>query len=149
MLVNRVLWNAYLVYHMMGQSRFPFKPLEVIKHLQSRRVRTMVRHAYRTVPYYRETMDRLGLKVEDLQNAEDLAKLPLIEPSQLQRHPEYFISTARPMSAYLRLRTAGSTGDPRSVYHTPAAIFQNAAHGERERSIITSLVVGGSVIAKQ
>jgi phenylacetate-CoA ligase len=140
MLITRLFWNAYIAYQMMGQSRFPFKPLEMIKHLQSRRVRAMVAHAYRTVPYYRETMDRLGLKVEDFQNAEDLAKLPLIEPSQLQRHPDYFTSTAQPTSGCLHLRTAGSTGDPRSVYHTPGAIFQNAAHGERERCIVTSLV---------
>ncbi len=139
MLMTRLLWDAYLAYYMMGQPSLPFKPLEMIKHLQSRRVRTMVRHAYRTVPYYRETMDRLGLKVEDFQNAEDLAKLPLIEPSQLQRHPEYFTSTAQPIHHYLHLRTAGSTGDPRSVYHTPGAIFQNAAHGERERCMITPL----------
>jgi phenylacetate-CoA ligase len=139
-LITRLIWNAYLAYQMMGQSRFPFKPLEMIRHFQSRRVRTMVTHAYRTVPYYRETMDRLGLKVKDFQNAEDLAKLPLIEPSQPQRHPDYFTSTVQPMSGYLHLRTAGSTGDPRSVYHTPGAVFQNAAHGERERYIITSLI---------
>jgi len=140
MLITRLFWNTYLAYQMMGQSRLPFKPLETIKRLQARRVRKMVAHAYRTVPYYRETMDRLGLKVGDFQNAGDLAKLPLIEPSQLQRHPEYFTSTAQPISCYLRLYTGGSTGDPRSVYHTPGAIFQNAAHGERERCIITSLI---------
>jgi len=139
-LITCFFWNAYLVYQMKGQSRLPFKPLKTIHRIQAQRVRKMVAHAYRTVPYYRETMDRLGLKVKDFQNAEDLAKLPLIEPSQLQRHPEYFISTAKPIRRYLRLHTGGSTGDPRSVYHTPGAIFQNAAHGERERCIITSLV---------
>jgi phenylacetate-CoA ligase len=140
MLITRLYWNTYLAYQMIGQSRLPFKPLKTIKRLQAWRVRKMVAYAYRTVPYYRETMDRLGLKVEDFQNAEDLAKLPLIEPSQLQRHPDYFTSTAQPMSGYLHLRTAGSTGDPRSVYHTSGALFQNAAHGERERCIITSLI---------
>ena len=140
MLIIRLFWNTYLAYQMMGQSRLPFKPLETIKRLQAWRVRKMVAHAYRTVPYYRETMDRLGLKVGDFQNAGDLAKLPLIEPSQLQRHLEYFTSTAQPVRRYLRLHTGGSTGEPRSVYHTPGAIFQNAAHGERERCIITSLI---------
>jgi phenylacetate-CoA ligase len=125
---------------MMGQASFPFKPLETIKRIQAQRVRKMVAHAYRTVPYYRETMDRLGLKVKDFQNAEDLSKLPLIEPLQFQRHPEYFTSTAQPIKRYLRLHTGGSTGEPRSVFHTPGAIFQNAAHGERERCIITSIV---------
>jgi len=140
MLITRLFWNTYLAYQMMGQSRLPFRPLETIKHLQASRVRKMVAHTYRTVPYYRETMDRLGLKVEDFHSTEDLAKLPLIEPHQLQRDPDYFTSNAQPIRRYLRLRTAGSTGDPRSVYHTPEAILQNAAHGERERCIITSLI---------
>jgi phenylacetate-CoA ligase len=140
MLTTRLFWSVYLAYHMLGQARLPFKSLEMIKRIQARRVRAMVDHAYWTVPYYRETMDRLGLKVEDFHSTEDLAKLPLIEPHQLQHHPEYFTSTAQPISRYLRLHTGGSTGDPRSVYHTPGAIFQNAAHGERERYIITSLI---------
>ena len=139
-LITRLFWNTYLAYQLTGQARFPFKPLETIKRIQAQRVRKMVAHAYRTVPYYRETMDRLGLEVKDFQKAEDLTKLPLIEPSQLQRHPEYFISTAQPIRRYLCLHTGGSTGDPRSVYHTPGAIFQNAAHGERERCMITSIV---------
>jgi len=139
-LITRLLWNAYLAWHMAGQAGFPFKPLATIKEIQSRRVRKMVGHAYRTVPYYRETMDRLGLKSGDFRKAEDLAKLPLIEPSRLQHDPEYFTSTARPARRYLRLHTGGSTGDPRSVYHTPEAILQNAAHGERERCVLTSLV---------
>ena len=77
MLITRLYWNAYLAYQMMGQSRLLFKPLKTIKRSQSQRVRKMVAHAYRTVPYYRETMDRLGWKVEDFQNAEDLSEYRL------------------------------------------------------------------------
>jgi len=77
MLITRLYWNAYLAYQMMGQSRLPFKPLKTIKRSQSQRVREMVAHVYRTVPYYRETMDRLGWKVEDFQNAEDLSEYRL------------------------------------------------------------------------
>lgn len=139
-LITRFKGSITLGYYMMGQTHFPFRPLETIKRIQAQRVRKMVAHAYRSVPYYRDTMDRFGLKVEDFQDAEDLVKLPLIEPSQLQRDPEYFTSRAQPISHYIRLRTGGSTGDPRSVYHTPGAILQNAAHGERERCITASLV---------
>ena len=56
-------------------------------------MRSIVRHAYSTVPYYRETMDRLGLTPADLGTAADLAKLPILEPWQLTRDPEYFVST--------------------------------------------------------
>ncbi|MDI7277104.1 MAG: hypothetical protein QME94_14105, partial [Anaerolineae bacterium] len=96
--------------------------------------------AYRYVPYYRETMDRLGLRPSDFRAADDLARLPILEREQLQRDPEYFCSTAQPRDRYLALRSGGSCGAPRTVYHDARAIFQNAAHGERERCIYTALL---------
>jgi phenylacetate-CoA ligase len=140
MLLSRLMWNGYLAYHLCGQDRFPFKPLKAIKRLQSRRVRSMALHAYRNVPYYRETMRRLGLHPDDLQTADDLMKLPLIERSRLQRDPEYFVSESHRLDGCLKLRTGGSTGIPCTIYHDAAALFQNAAFGERERSMITPLV---------
>jgi phenylacetate-coenzyme A ligase PaaK-like adenylate-forming protein len=140
MWLTRLMWSAYLTYHMRGQAQFPFKSLDAIKRTQARRVRNMVSHAYRTVPYYRETMDRLGLLPSDFQSADDLSKLPLLERDYLQRDPEYFVSTAQPLNRYLMLRSGGSTGTPCTLYHDTTALFKNAAHGERERSMITALV---------
>jgi phenylacetate-CoA ligase len=80
----------------------------------------MVRHAYQHVPYYRETMRRLGLGPADFESVEDLAKLPLIERDQLQRDPEYFVSRAEPLAKYVELHTSGSTGEPITFFrHTP------------------------------
>ncbi len=135
--LNRLRGSAYLAYHARGQTRFPFQPIESIERAQTRRVRHMVSHAYRSVPYYRETMDRLGLRPTDLRTAADLARLPIIEPGQVQRDPEYFVSSAQPLDRYLKLRSGGSSGAPRTVYHDGAALLQNAAHGERNRSLLT------------
>ncbi len=140
MWLSRLMWSAYLAYHLRGQAQFPFKSLDTIKRTQARRVQCIVSHAYRTVPYYRETMNRLGLLPSDFQSADDLPKLPLLERYYLQRDPEYFVSTAQPLNRYLMLRSGGSTGTPCTVYHDTAALFQNAAHGERERSMIKELV---------
>jgi hypothetical protein len=76
MILSRLMWNGYLAYHLYGQNRFPFQPPDMIKRVQMRRVRNMVLHAYRTVPYYRETMDRLGLTADHFHTADDLARLP-------------------------------------------------------------------------
>ena len=140
MWLTRLMWSAYLTYHLRGQAQFPFKSLDSIRRVQARRVQSMVSHAYRNVPYYRETMDRLSLKPFDFRGAEDLTKLPILERDHLQRDPEYFVSTAQSLNSYLMLRSGGSTGTPCTVYHDTAALFQNAAHGERERSMITALV---------
>lgn len=137
MLITRLYWTAYLAFHLRGQATYAFQPLETIRRDQARRTHSIVTYAYRHVPYYRETMKRPGLLPADFQSADDLTKLPVIERNQLKRDPEYFVSQAQPIERYLRLRTGGSTGEPRTVYHDLAALFQSRAHHERERSIIT------------
>jgi phenylacetate-CoA ligase len=97
-------------------------------------------YAARYVPYYRDTLRRIGLRADDIRTAADLARLPLIERRQLQRDPEYFVSTRTPLRRLVELRSGGSTGAPCSVYHDAAALFQNAAHSERDRSIRTGLL---------
>lgn len=139
-LLTRMYWSAYLAYHLRGQPQYPFKPLADIRRDQARRVRRMVAYAYRHVPYYRETMDRLSLRPADFQVADDLAKLPVLERCQIQKDPEYFVSKAQPLEHYLRLRSGGSTGAPCTIYQDPRALFQNRARGERESPILTRLI---------
>lgn len=140
MILERFYWSLYLAWHLRGQAGYPFRPPAAIRRDQARRVRAMVAFAYRYVPYYRETMDRLGLRPSDFRGVDDLARLPLLEREQLQRDPEYFVSTARPLDGYLRLRSGGSTGAPRTVYYDTAALFQDRAHAEREGRVIARFV---------
>jgi phenylacetate-CoA ligase len=137
-LLTKLGWSAYLARQLARQARFPFATAEQVAHEQSRRVRAMVRHAYRTVPHYRETIDRLGLQPDALRSAVDLASLPILERETLQRDPEHLTSTTLAAHDRLTLRTGGSTGAPRAVHHSTRSIVENAAHGERERSIVAA-----------
>ena len=114
----------------------------MIARAQRRRLRAIVAHAYRHVPYYRETFDRLGLAPGGLETVADLARLPILEREQLQRDPEYFVSRARPIESYAKLRTGGSSGRPLSVFCDPLALFRGAAHRRR------FLYVGETVIGR-
>ena len=84
-------------------------------------------HAHEHVPYYRETMRRLGLAPSDFRSAEDLTKLPLVEREQLQADPEYFTSRAQPLASYFEVRTSGSTGEP--------VVFFRHVRGPLQRSL--------------
>lgn len=137
---SRLRWGFYFAWHLRGQAKFAFRPWADIERAQAERVRRMVGYAYRTVPYYRETFDRLGLKPTDFKSADDLARLPILERAQIQSDPEYFCSRERDKADLLQLRSGGSTGAPRQVFHDLRGVFQNAAHGERERSIWTRLI---------
>jgi phenylacetate-CoA ligase len=125
---------------MRGQARIPFRPPAELERLQNRHMRAMLRHAYASVPHYRESMDRLHLRPEDFRSGDDLRRLPLIETGDLREHADRFLSNASPRDSYFPLRTGGSTGDPRLIYHNAAGIFRNAAHGERERSLVCGLL---------
>ena len=135
----RRLWaTAYLAGRMRGERRAAFAPPALLRARQSGRVRRMVRRAARTVPYYRETFRRLGLRPEDFRGVEDLARLPIIEPEALSAEPLRFLSAAYPVDSCVKLYTGGSTGKPRVVYHSLDGILQNAAQGERDRAPIVA-----------
>ncbi len=140
MFAKRLFWTGHLAWHLRGQARYPFRPLEAIRRDQARRVRSMVAYACRHVPYYRETMGRLGLVPSDFRRAEDLAKLPIVERELLQNEPEYLSSDLYPLGNCLRLHTSGTSGTPRDVYCDPRSLFLSSAHNERDRSIITTVI---------
>jgi phenylacetate-CoA ligase len=137
---SRLAWSAYLAYHLRGQARFPFQSPQAIARVRDRRVRQMVLHAFRTVPYYRELLPRLGLSPADFRTADDLARLPILEREDVQANPHAFFSTAHPADRCLGMSTGGSTGKPVVVLWDAASILQNAAHAERERSMLTKLI---------
>lgn len=136
-MIRALGWNAYLAFHMWGQQNVPFTSPDQLRRQQSRRVRRMVRYAYRHVPYYRDTMSHLGIRPDQIQGAEDLSRLPLIDRNDLRRDPQAFVSRAVDLSTCLHLLSSGSCGTPNTIWHDPASVFQNAAHGERERPGMT------------
>ncbi|MGH2956959.1 MAG: phenylacetate--CoA ligase family protein [Solirubrobacterales bacterium] len=138
-LATRLAWTAHVVRRAPFEARFPFRPPAAIERAQTRRLAATVAHAHEHVPYYRETMRRIGLAPGEVRSVADLARLPLIERDQVQRDPEYFLSRAEPLDSYVELRSGGSTGDPLSLFHHPFSLFEQAVYTERRRSIISRL----------
>lgn len=134
-ILERLYWTAYTILRTRSQGRYAFKPLAAIRRDQTRRLRTMVAHAYRRVPYYGETMDRLGLAPADIRTVEDLARLPVIEREQLQRDPEYFVATGTRLDRCLCCPSSGSSGAPVFVYYDAQALFRTTVHAGRTIAI--------------
>jgi phenylacetate-CoA ligase len=111
--------------------RLPFSSPAAIERAQRRQLRATIAHAHEHVPYYRETMHRLGLGPADFETAGDLARLPLLDREQVQRDPEYFVSRAEPLASYGVLHTSGSTGEPMAIFRHVPGIFQQALGFER------------------
>lgn len=103
--------RAKLYYHELKRSQW--LSAADMKKLQEMKLRALVQHSYRHVPFYREMMDNLGLGPKDIQTVEDLQKLPLLS-KQAVRENLYFslLSDNHDKKKIIRISTSGSTGEP-------------------------------------
>lgn len=100
------------------QPEIETMPVEEIKKLQSEKLVKQVKHVYEHVPYYRDLMDKKGVKPEDIHGIEDLHKLPFIEKSDLRESYPYGM-LAVPLEDCVRIQsTSGTTGKRVIAYYT-------------------------------
>ncbi|WP_080799534.1 phenylacetate--CoA ligase family protein [Arabiibacter massiliensis] len=74
------------------------------------KLKNIVAHAYRTVPFYRESMDEAGVNPASIKTAEDLKRLPVIDKSTVRSQPRRFVSSEAGKMNLLRVHTSGTTG---------------------------------------
>lgn len=60
-LISKLYWNAYTLWHARREARLPYTPVDQILAMRDQRFRGMVKHAYQTVPFYRRLLDDLRL----------------------------------------------------------------------------------------
>jgi phenylacetate-CoA ligase len=95
--------------------------------LQSAKLRSIVSRAYSTVPFYREQLDRYGIKPAEFRGLEDLKDLPIITRTDIQDTPlEDLIPGSMRLENCVRRNTGGSTGKPITVCATPESIEYEA-----------------------
>jgi phenylacetate-CoA ligase len=138
--LERAYWNAFVLWHARNETSLPYWPLEKILEIQTRRVRAMVAHAYRTVPFYRQAMEERRLRPDDFKSAADLCKLPLLSSEQIARSPEQFLSRQFAAGVTLRLNSSGTQGFVKPVYHDPVAVMLALAYGHRQRVVLSRFV---------
>jgi phenylacetate-CoA ligase len=136
---TRLIFTGTVALRTLTAPRAPFRSPASIERAQRRRLRSIVRHAYRHVPYYRETMDEIGLRQEDIRTVADLKRLPLIGRRDIQRDPIRFASRARPLDRYLETHTGGSSGAPLTVFRDPLSL-REVGHSERAAAVARKLV---------
>lgn len=85
-------------------------PLERQQAYQDEQLAALIRHAYATVPYYREVFDGLKLKPDDVKTAADLPKLPILDKETVRRRFDDLLSKGWPAGRFLPGHTGGTTG---------------------------------------
>ncbi len=78
--------------------------------MQWRRVREMLAHAYGQTRFYRQVLDGVGVRPEDIRNFDDYLRVPLLRKVDVQnRAAEMMAQNVRPHFSFM---TSGSTGRP-------------------------------------
>lgn len=104
---------AYLTDYRRDQWLAP----EQIAALQWQRLKRLLEHCEREVPYYRRRWRELGITVADVRNLDDYAQLPLLTKADIRQHFDELKADSW-RGRLLYKATGGSTGDPMRFGYT-------------------------------
>jgi phenylacetate-CoA ligase len=104
-----------LYYEELKRSQW-LKPTDVRK-LQEAKLRAIVQHAYRHVPFYREMLDSLGVCPEEIQGLDDLRKLPIVDKETVRANLYFnLLSNNHNKWHIARINASGSTCEPSTYF---------------------------------
>ena len=100
------------------QPEIETMPVEEIRKIQNEKLVKQVKYVYDNVKYYRDLMDKKGVKPEDIQSTDDLYKLPFLKKDDL-REAYPFGLLATDMKNCVRIQsTSGTTGKRVVAFYT-------------------------------
>jgi len=100
-----------------------------LKEYQNEKLRILINHVYKNVPYYNDLFKKLRLTPTDIRNTDDLLKLPILTKKDLRenfRNGE-IINKNIHKKQLMFIGTSGSTGEPLQYYITKDAYSFNIA----------------------
>ena len=108
---GKVFWNTY---NFLQESQWWNK--EKLEEYQMQQLSKLLHHAYENVPYYRKIFDERGLKPKDIQNFDDMKKLPCLTKKIIRENLQDLFAQNYPLSRFEYVTTGGSTGIPLGFY---------------------------------
>src|SRR5690625_3914354 len=76
--LRRQRYNHHFHTHFFRLKQMEHWPKSAIKAFQDRKAVDLVRHAYKTVPFYRTFYGDHGVDIESISSCEDLQNLPIL-----------------------------------------------------------------------
>jgi phenylacetate-CoA ligase len=96
--------------HYRALLRTQFDPPEVVRARQWQAVTAMLRHAYETVPFWREHLDGAGLHPDRVCSPDNYRAVPVLTKHDLRSRRDDLVSSRYDPATLRRKRTSGSTG---------------------------------------
>src|SRR5258708_15503544 len=107
--------------HFKRLQQTQYEPPEAIEARQWAAARSLLEHAYATVPFYRQRLDEAGVRPIAIRNFEDFRQIPVLTKSDLRSHQSSLISRAYSRDGLHLKQTSGSTGVAVEVFVDEAA----------------------------
>ena len=101
-------------YRRLRRTQYESEP--TIRDRQWAAVQAMLRHAYATVPYYRQRLDEAGLPPQRVRDWDDFRRVPVLTKADIRAQGDRMLSDRYDKAALHAKRTSGSTGVPLDVW---------------------------------
>lgn len=86
--------------------------IEELRQLQWAKLKKLVEHCYKNVPYYNKMFDDMGIRPNDIKSLEDFSHLPVLTKQTLRENFNDLIDFNLPKEKIIYDSTSGSTGTP-------------------------------------
>lgn len=105
-----------------------------LEEYQREKFKSLIRHAYENVPYYRDVMNDLRLVPEDFKDLTDLQKLPILTRDDVKRHNTRLQALNVPKYKVRHGHTSGTTGSPLGfLWDTSVCVIHHVADWRQKR----------------
>lgn len=105
-------------------------PYTEITKIQWLGIERLLRHAWENVPYYRRTMEGIGITSDDIRTFEDFRKLPTVDKETIRKN-YYDLIAKNYLNCILNKSTGGSTGEPLHFAYTRESYERRIAAAAR------------------
>ena len=103
-----------------------------LQHIQLKLLKRLIRHCYKSVPYYRCLMDKNGIKVESINKLDDIKKFPVLTKKDVLAAGDSICSDKYPKWLKTTGSTGGTTGTPLSLPRNLFSVGTEHAFARRQ-----------------
>jgi phenylacetate-CoA ligase len=139
---RKLYGNGVVFANLRGQRKVPYLSDAERHARRDARIRSIVKYAAETVPFYRDWFRSENLTPDQIRTPADLARLPSIDKEIVRAEGDRFLSTSRRAKTSLVIKTSGSTNRSIDFHHDRNGLLANIAFGERERAAMKPALKG-------
>ena len=112
----------WTTYNLLKESQYWTR--ERIENYQLTELNKLLNYAYKNVPYYNKVFKEIMLKPDDVQNFNDLKKIPFLTKEIIRKNVDDLVSKKYPPKELKFVTTGGSTGTPMGFYAEEKKYFE-------------------------